>query len=1020
MSEPGRTDEPSLLLSAAQRVDAIAYRFEKAWKAAAAPEQRPCLADYLGDSPEPERSALLSELIALDIAYRRRAGENPQAEDYRPYFASLDQLTGGEESDRIKQGAANWPGETSLDPLRTGPYEPPVNDLAALGEFAPGTMLKDRYLLESVLGRGGMGQVYLASDQVLHRPVAVKVIRPRDPELRNRTVYEAGLREAFAEEARIGANLTHPAIATVFDFGFHAAEPFIVFEYIQGETLRQLLNRRGRLPVEEVRLIVGPLAQALDFAHTHHVVHRDLKPENIRATLQGHFKILDLGLAKEFRHAVDWSFAGTPRYASPEQAEGLPCDGRTDQYALALITYEMITGHKVFEHTDPKELLKMHRSQEPSSPQRFLPDLPERICAVLARALQKEPNRRFATCEEFAVALGCRFLNAPGSSPEFLREAVGLKMSGQWGLRWRASRTLLVLTADSLWASHDVAVIRWPLQAITEIEGGEPENLLSVLNPFVWGRWLYLRLGTDSLLRQSFKFYTDEECKQWRDDLQALRKELQNPVRELDCEPREEAVVLAPHRPSVRYQLLGTVEASDSERWRAEARLRIRAAMLGADAVVDFKEERLPDLRYTSRWLSGTAVRTVDAAGRSELRSRWLAGQLAWISWWMLVLTGVSFINTLLGSFLFFGVLGIGPASAIGGTMSKRLMLLALVVALMHSWPLAVTLLLRWLLWPQLLRPAVLAFLALVAARPLAGSAGAIAALAVTGKGQGILFALFPLLTFLDPLAFAILAFSWFVCRKAWRTHSEYYSLVPVTQEQLPPLRRIAKGLTLATSLLFGVLLCAWVGYGHFSNTAFSGNDPRKERQALDYFNQGLAKMTQQPQEAEQAFRRALSLWQELTRATPSRPEYQHSLAVTYHNLGWLLTERARVSEAEQAYRDALVHYDKLGANFPAYRNHQKDRDQAKQALTQLAIWKPSLEAAAEQQEGQRLEAIGQHQAAANIYRRGLERHEQRRNEFTDHGNYVQLLASKQNRLAWFLVSCADMQVRNPIQAVEV
>src|SRR5262249_9762188 len=154
-------------------------------------------------------------------------------------------------------------------------------------------ILLNRYGLESLLGQGGMGQVYLARDAVLQRPVAVKLIRPLDPRLRDRSLHETSLRDAFIGEARIGANLTHPAIATVFDSGFQEGEPFIVFEYIAGETLRDVIRQRGRLPLEEVRLILGPLAQALDFAHSHHVVHRDLKPDNIRATTQGYFKILD-------------------------------------------------------------------------------------------------------------------------------------------------------------------------------------------------------------------------------------------------------------------------------------------------------------------------------------------------------------------------------------------------------------------------------------------------------------------------------------------------------------------------------------------------------------------------------------------------------------------------------------------------------------------------------------------------------------------------------------------------------
>ncbi len=189
-----------------------------------------------------------------------------------------------------------------------------------------------------------MGRVYLGRDTRLDRPVAIKVIIP-DSAGRRGDDTEGSLRERFADEARLGANLAHPAIATVFDYGFHDGHPFTVFEYIPGETLRDLLRRRGPLPLEEVRLILGPLAQALDFAHARHIVHRDLKPDNIRATEQGLFKILDLGLARDFLRHSDWSgFAGTPAYAAPEQAAGLPCDGRADQYALAVIAFELLTG----------------------------------------------------------------------------------------------------------------------------------------------------------------------------------------------------------------------------------------------------------------------------------------------------------------------------------------------------------------------------------------------------------------------------------------------------------------------------------------------------------------------------------------------------------------------------------------------------------------------------------------------------------------------------------------------------
>jgi serine/threonine-protein kinase len=483
---------------------------------------------------------------------------------------------------RDSKPAGESPGvRTDDDPLRTAPYESVDASTDAPGQFLIGSLLQGRYEVERVLGSGGMGQVFLARDLTLDRPVALKVIRPRDPRLRDRTVCDTALRDAFAAEARIGAGLTHPAIATVHDFGFHDGEPFIVFEYIGGETLREVLRRRGCLPVDEARLILGPLAQALDFAHARHVVHRDLKPENIRSTGQGHFKILDLGLAQEFHRAADWRFAGTPAYTAPEQAAGLPCDGRADQYALAVMAQEVLTGRRVFDHPDVEELLRLQREQAPPDPRAAAPDLPDEVRAALARALDKDPNRRFASCEEFAVALGCRFVSAPGTLPSVLRFAAARSMSIQWGMTLRF--VYLVLGEDALWTSHYGEMLHWPLDA------------LKVVRRSWWGNKLHLSVaGAGKPTGLTFHFAGRQECREWHDHLTALTSN-QTPGRtSAEVPDRVQPVVLLRRRPEMRHQALGAVEFHDARRGRARAGLQLRAAMMGADAVVDVQDERLP------------------------------------------------------------------------------------------------------------------------------------------------------------------------------------------------------------------------------------------------------------------------------------------------------------------------------------------------------------------------------------------------------------------------------------------
>jgi hypothetical protein len=862
--------------------------------------------------------------------------------------------------------------------------------------FRPGVLIQGRYRIERVLGQGGMGRVYLARDSRLDRPVAIKVSLRlgQDQGLSSLRIEE--LRRSFAEEARLGANLMHPAIATVHDYGFHVNIPFAVFEYLPGQTLGELRRSRGRLPIEEVRLVIGPLAQALDFAHAHHVVHRDLKPENIRATEQGVFKILDLGLAKEFRRHSDWSrFEGTPAYAAPEQAAVRACDGRTDQYALALIAYGLLTGRRLFQSNNKDELLRMHRETQPVGLETDLSDAPEAVRLALARALSKDPNARFATCVDFAVALGCQLLSAPAPAPEILMEADVERMTVGKLVDWVSlllrNPVHLALTREAVWSAYHTEVRRWPLVGVEQVEPraepigdgeaaeqaeaavvrrshrdaearildfarlhlivfvpvlmvlavlvglavlgppGAPARpslfavgVLSALGIWLvtvgrglrrrrpWARWACLAeailvlalaavllvtlaivsglygarglvwgtllspviapaayvawtllsrttsvvftpsyaevveqtpyldpsrsrtLALDRVARRTlrltlhvpsgrpsriaFRFATAGECKHWAGRLAALAGRPAGPAAlGREAAPSEPApVVLLRQRPTVRYQLLGTVEAKSDKRRTAEAGLLVRAAMVGADAVVDRQEEFLPDFRRTVRRLTGTAVRAIDAEGRFEFRSRWYADRVARISTWAIIMLLVILPLMVLGSV--FGAAMVRSTDTPASDL-PQLVLASVLGVFIFAWPVGLAVLVRVLRWPQLVRPLALTLIAF-ALRPIYVQIGGVAGALFAGGFLGLAFYTFlqfdPLNLMFYLFHLMILVFSLFLARSAWRADRVFRSLVPDAGRKAPLRRSVGGCLALAASVAYAALFACvtiWVGY---------------------------------------------------------------------------------------------------------------------------------------------------------------------------------------------------------------
>ena len=268
--------------------------------------------------------------------------------------------------------------------------------------------LSGRYAVERELGQGGMATVYLATDVKHRRPVAIKVLAP--------DISRSVGPDRFLREIEIAARLTHPHILPVFDSGDADGLLYYVMPFIAGESLRDRLRRERTLPVDDALRITREVASALDYAHRQGFVHRDIKPENILLE-EGHAVVADFGVARALAAAGDHKLTGTglaigtPQYMSPEQSTGdANVDGRSDLYALACVTYEMIAGHAVFEGASPVSMIKKHLTEAPRRLDLVRPEVPSGVATAVDRALAKEPGDRYATSAEFSNALGAAAL----------------------------------------------------------------------------------------------------------------------------------------------------------------------------------------------------------------------------------------------------------------------------------------------------------------------------------------------------------------------------------------------------------------------------------------------------------------------------------------------------------------------------------------------------------------------------------------------------------------------------------
>lgn len=289
-------------------------------------------------------------------------------------------------------------------------------------------MVSDRYHLRQSIGTGGMSEVYEAEDSVLGRTVAIKMLRPD-------MARDVNFRERFRREAQNSGKLNHPNIVAVFDTGEKDVDglmvPYIVMEYVQGRTLRDIVHEDGPMPVEEAARVLKPVADALQSSHEAGIIHRDIKPANIMLTNTGQVKVMDFGIARALDDSTSAmtqtsAVIGTAQYLSPEQARGKPADARSDVYALGCVMYETVTGRTPFEGETPFAVAYQHVQEDPAPPSELITeDLTERqrlgVDAVVLTAMAKHPADRYQSAWEMGDDLERL---AQGQLPEAARSHV--------------------------------------------------------------------------------------------------------------------------------------------------------------------------------------------------------------------------------------------------------------------------------------------------------------------------------------------------------------------------------------------------------------------------------------------------------------------------------------------------------------------------------------------------------------------------------------------------------------------
>jgi tetratricopeptide (TPR) repeat protein/predicted Ser/Thr protein kinase len=367
------------------------------------------------------KALLPSDLTFIENGPPKKAGLPSKSEDPQgTYVVTQTPATPGDWS---VAAAPSAPGRTSPE------------------DFGPGAVIGHRYEILALLGEGGMGAVYKARDIELDRLVALKIIRPeltRNPEILKR----------FKQELILARQVTHRNVIRIFDLGQADGVKFITMEYLEGQDLRAVLRERGKMAPEEAARIILQICRALEVAHGEGVIHRDLKPQNIMLDANGRAYVMDFGIARSAYlpgMTQTGALVGTPEYMSPEQGKGEKLDERSDLFSLGVIFYELVTGQSPFYSETPLATL-WKRMQEKAKPLSEVdPSVPQPLSDIIAKALEIEPEKRFASAKEMAKQLELWLDPSAGSSTIIVPAP---RTAAYW--KWASAALALLLVAAAI------------------------------------------------------------------------------------------------------------------------------------------------------------------------------------------------------------------------------------------------------------------------------------------------------------------------------------------------------------------------------------------------------------------------------------------------------------------------------------------------------------------------------------------------------------------------------------------